>query len=190
MKQTCPLCGARALVHRQGEYVMYPPPEVPGGPLKVPDATWEACEACQEEILPDTLTAALEALRVERLGYLRPDEIRAVRERAGLTQTRMAQFVGAGAKTYCRWEAGRSLQNRSSDNLIRLADQFPELFAQLEAGRDPRRLERIDAYLAGLAQGKGDNAHGLAMAAHGHDLDASLAAELRRRLRALAGEEE
>lgn len=96
----------------------------------------------------------------------------------------MALFVGAGEKTYCRWEAGRSLQNRTSDNLIRLADQFPELFAQLEAQRDVHRRERVDAYLASLGELKGQS--DLAMAAHGIELDAALAAELRQRLRAIA----
>jgi putative zinc finger/helix-turn-helix YgiT family protein len=180
----CPLCGAKALTHHEGEYTMYPPDNVPGGPMKVANATWDACDSCGEEILPASLLAALETVRLERLGYLRPDEIRAVRERAGLTQTEMARFVGVGEKTYCRWEAGGSLQNRSSDNLIRLADQVPEAFAQLAAQRDPQRQALIDAYLARLDELKGQN--DLAMAAHGAELDVALAEELRRRLRELA----
>jgi putative zinc finger/helix-turn-helix YgiT family protein len=182
----CPLCGAQALVPHEGTYKMYPPDNIPGGPLTVPGAQWEACTACGEEILPATLLAELEAQRVERLGYLRPDQIRAVRERAGLTQTEMAAFVGVGEKTYCRWEAGRSLQNLSSDNLIRLADRVPEVFAQLAAQRDPGRQVVIDDYLESLADDKGDN--DLAMAAHGAELDVALAAQLRERLQALASQ--
>ena len=180
----CPLCGAPALVHHEGQYKMYPPPNVPGGPFTVAGSAWDACTACGEEILPAALIAELEALRIERLGYLRPDEIRAVRERAGLTQTEMALFVGVGEKTYCRWEGGRSLQNLSSDNLIRLADRVPEVFAQLAAQRDPQRQATIDAYLEGLGDHEGRN--DLALAAHGAELDVTLAEELRRRLRALS----
>ncbi|MBK8164459.1 MAG: type II toxin-antitoxin system MqsA family antitoxin [bacterium] len=182
----CPLCGAQSLVPHEGTYKMYPPQNIPGGPLTVPAAQWETCTACGEEILPAALLAELETLRIERLGYLRPDQIRAVRERAGLTQTEMAVFVGVGEKTYCRWEAGRSLQNLSSDNLIRLADRVPEVFAQLTAQRDPGRQAVIDAYLDGLAADKGGS--DLAMAAHGAELDATLAAQLRERLQALASQ--
>lgn len=182
----CPLCGAQSLVPHEGTYKLYPPDNIPGGPLIVPAAQWEACTACGEEILPAALLAELEALRIERLGYLRPDQIRAVRERAGLTQTEMAVFVGVGEKTYCRWEAGRSLQNLSSDNLIRLADRVPEVFAQLTAQRDPGRQAVIDAYLDGLAVDKGGS--DLAMAAHGAELDAALAAQLRERLQVLAAQ--
>lgn len=182
----CPLCGAQSLVAHEGTYKLYPPDNIPGGPLIVPAAQWEACTACGEEILPAVLLAELEARRIERLGYLRPDQIRAVRERAGLTQTEMAVFVGVGEKTYCRWEAGRSLQNLSSDNLIRLADRVPEVFAQLAAQRDPGRQAVIDAYLDGLAADKGGS--DLAMAAHGAELDAALAAQLRERLQVLAAQ--
>ncbi|MBK7190582.1 MAG: type II toxin-antitoxin system MqsA family antitoxin [bacterium] len=180
----CPLCGAPALIHHEGQYKMYPPPNIPGGPFTVANAKWEACAACNEEILPAALLAELEAQRIERLGYLRPDEIRAVRERAGLTQTEMALFVGVGEKTYCRWEAGRSLQNLSSDNLIRLADRVPEAFAQLSVQRDPQRQAVIDDYLAGLGNQEGCSE--LALAAHGAELDVTLADALRLRLRILA----
>lgn len=182
----CPLCGSQSLVPHEGTYKLYPPDNIPGGPLTVAGAQWEACTSCGEEILPATLLAELETRRIERLGYLRPDQIRAVRERAGLTQTEMAVFVGVGEKTYCRWEAGRSLQNLSSDNLIRLADRVPEVFAQLAAQRDPGRQAVVDAYLDGLAADKAGN--DLAMAAHGAELDVTLAAQLRERLQALAAQ--
>lgn len=182
----CPLCDAQSLVPHEGTYKMYPPANIPGGPLTVAGAQWEACTSCGEEILPAALLAQLEDLRIERLGYLHPDQIRAVRERAGLTQTEMALFVGVGEKTYCRWEAGRSLQNLSSDNLIRLADRVPEVFAQLAAQRDPDRQAVIDAYLEGLADDKGGS--DLALAAHGAELDVTLAGQLRERLRALASQ--
>lgn len=67
MMETCPLCGEQTLVHHQGEYSLYPPPNVPGGPLRVSGATWDECASCREEFLPASLTAALEALRNVRL---------------------------------------------------------------------------------------------------------------------------
>lgn len=184
MKNTCPLCGAAAVTQHNGEFRMEPPPNIPGGTLIVPSATWDECDNCHERFLPSDITAALDQLRYDRLGLLRPEEIRAVRARAGLSQTDMALFVGVGEKTYSRWESGRSLQNRSNDNLIRIADQFPSLFSQLEAQRDPDRQEKIADYLHSLSTMKGESA--LAMAAHGAELDSALAEELRERLRILA----
>ncbi len=39
---------------------------------------------------------------------MRPNEIKALRERLGLTQARMAQRVGVTEGTICRWECGES----------------------------------------------------------------------------------
>ena len=133
MAERCPNCGAESLETRQGEYRFTPPANIPGGEIIVPVAEWQQCTSCDEQILGPELEAGLEDHRYKRLGLLRPEEIKRVRQRAGLTQTDMAQFVGVGEKTYTRWECGRSLQNRSSDNLIRLANRYPELFIQLEA---------------------------------------------------------
>ena len=57
----CPLCGSQTLERKQGEYRFEPPANVPGGTMVVPEATWDACTSCGEEILPDELTRALEA---------------------------------------------------------------------------------------------------------------------------------
>jgi transcriptional regulator with XRE-family HTH domain len=48
-----------------------------------------------------------------------PDEIKAIRERAGLSQKEMGERLGVGEKTYIRWENGHSIQNKSIDNMIR-----------------------------------------------------------------------
>lgn len=184
MTNPCPLCGGAELRICRGDYRFDPPPNIPGGPLIVKDATWEECPSCGEVLLPPELSNELENLRYDRLGLLRPDAIKVVRENTGLSQTEMAAFVGVGDKTYTRWESGRSLQNKSSDNLIRLAADFPEVFAQLEAQRDPLRQEQVADYLDSLADRKGESE--LAMAAHGAELDLALIKELRDRLRVLA----
>jgi len=184
MAARCPICGAESLETRRGEFRFAPPAKIPGGQIVVRDAEWQECASCGEQILGPALEAALEDQRYKRLGLLRPEEIRAVRKRAGLTQTEMAQFVGLGEKTYTRWESGRSLQKRSSDNLIRLADQHPELFIQLEAQRDPDREKLISDYLASLQEHKGANRY--AMATHGGELDPSLGELLRERLQKIA----
>jgi len=184
MAAKCPICGAESLEARRGDFRFDLPANIPGGQIVIPDSEWEECVSCGEQILGAKLEAALEEVRYKRLGLLRPEEIKEVRERAGLTQTDMAQFVGVGQKTYTRWESGRSLQNRSSDNLIRLADRHPEVFMQLEAQRDPGREKLISEYLEGLQEHKGANRY--AMAAHGVELDPSLGKLLRERLQNIA----
>ena len=172
MAAKCPICGAESLATRRGEFRFTPPANIPGGDIVVPEAEWEECASCGEQILGPELEEALEDQRYKRVGLLRPEEIKEVRERAGLTQTQMAQFLGVGEKTYTRWESGRSLQNRSSDNLIRLSDRHPELD------------KLICQYLQDLQEHKGAN-H-CAMAAHGAELDASLGEMLRERLQRIA----
>jgi phage replication-related protein YjqB (UPF0714/DUF867 family) len=93
----------------------------------------------------------------------------------------MAELLGVGEKTYTRWEAGKSYHNTSSDNLIRLVAQSPELFARLSAQRDPERRKRIAEYMQALETSKGANP--LAMAAHGGELDAGVGEVLGRRIR-------
>lgn len=184
MAAKCAICGAKALTVRHGEFRFCPPPRIPGGDIVVLDAEWEECESCGEQIILPALEAALEAERYQRLGLLQPTEIKAIRKRMRLTQTEMAQLIGVGEKTYTRWESGRSIQNKSSDNLIRFADTQPELFVQLDARRSPGREKLISEYVANLYDWKGSNPP--AMVAHGADVGPARAEALRRCLRGIA----
>lgn len=67
-------------------------------------------------------------------GFLQPVEIAALRRRWGLTQVQLEEALGLGRKTIARWEAGRVLQSRALDNLLRAIDQFPAVLDFL-AGR-------------------------------------------------------
>ncbi len=44
----------------------------------------------------------------------------------------MARLHGVGDKTYTSWELGLSTQTKSMDNLIRLADQHPEVLVEID----------------------------------------------------------
>ena len=63
----CPLCGSESLEERRGDYVLTPPANTPGGLMVIPDATWQHCAHCGEELLPRLLTKALEAEQRRRL---------------------------------------------------------------------------------------------------------------------------
>jgi len=184
MAKECPSCGKHAMEPRTGEFRFDPPPNIPGGTMVIQGAAWEECLQCGEQLLPPELNNALDAEQYKRIGLLGPDKIKDARQRAGLTQAEMSQFLGVGEKTYTRWESGRSIHNKSSDNLIRLADRYPELFVQMEAQRDPNRENLIAEYFRGLDKPWELNTY--AMAAHGAELDPAMTGLLLERLRLIA----
>jgi len=135
----------------RGDFHFDPPASIPGGTIVIPDALWYACDACHEQVIPHDTEQAIEAERNRRLGLLTPDEIRDVRHRSGLSAVEMASLLGVGEKTYTRWESGRSIHNKSSDTLIRLADRYANLFEAVEAQRDVARDKTVRGYIASLA---------------------------------------
>lgn len=177
MSANCFECSEGAMISKSGTFRFDPPPNIPGGTIVIPDATWEECSKCGECIIPPSLWKRLEEVRYERLGLLKPDEIKAVRQRAGLTQSEISEKLGIGEKTYTRWEAGRSIQNKSNDTLIRLFDMNHELFDKLELQRDPERRKVIGEYIDSLAALKGTGHAGLA--AHDAELNVTDVEKLR-----------
>ena len=73
-------------------------------------------------------------------GFLQPDEISGLRRRWGITQVQLEDALGVGRKTVARWEAGRVLQSRALDNLLRAIDRFPAVLGFL-AERQGASLE-------------------------------------------------
>ena len=154
MKKECPICGALALAQKTGEFHFEPPDNIPGGTITVADSHWEECETCKEIILPPELIECLDKQRYVRLGLLSPAEIKAIRINAGLSQTEISQILGVGEKTYTRWESGKSLQNKSSDNLIRLFSQEPSSFVWLESQREGGGCNPLMNYFYNIPAGR------------------------------------
>lgn len=150
----------------------------------MPGTEWEECEECGEQVISHALDQAIEREARRRRGLLAPQEIKAVREQTGLSQEAMAQLLGVGAKSYTRWETGKSIQNKANDNLIRLFGRNADKLLHLETERRPDRQKELADYIAHLPELKGENR--LAIAAHGGDLPSTVAESLRRRLRQLA----
>ena len=57
--KNCPVCGEMTLLEKQGDFRMDLPPNVPGGFVIVPNATWLHCESCGEDILSAELERAI-----------------------------------------------------------------------------------------------------------------------------------
>jgi HTH-type transcriptional regulator/antitoxin MqsA len=181
----CAVCGAVGLEERRGTFVFDWPQGSPVASTPFADATWSVCRECDEEELPPELIARIEAERYRLEGLLSPTELKQVRSRVGLSQREMARLLGVGEKTYTRWELALSSQTKSMDNLIRLADQHPEVLLEIETRRSPERSAQVREYFAGLAEAKSSAAG--ALAAHGGGLDEEHAERLRARLLELAG---
>ncbi|OAI47801.1 hypothetical protein AYO44_08890 [Planctomycetaceae bacterium SCGC AG-212-F19] len=177
------MCGQKTLVEMKGEFKIDPPPNIPGGTIVVRDASWLHCQSCAEDILSPELEKAIDRERFRRLGLLAPEEIRRVRAKTGLSAVDMGHLLGVGEKTYTRWENGRSMQTKASDTLIRIIDKNAEVFALLEAEREPGRDALVTSYFGDLAQLKGSNR--LAMAAHGADMSTETWEAINKCLRAI-----
>lgn len=95
------------------------------------------CQSCTERFytplqLLESGRARAGALR-SHAGFFRPDEIRAIRERFGLTQADLEQLLGTGRKTVVRWESGAVCQSATAERVLRLIDKVPGAFEVLAA---------------------------------------------------------
>lgn len=95
------------------------------------------CDRCGEvQVRLDDADAAERragALVRRTLGLMQPEEIRALRENLGLTQAELESRLGLGAKTVVRWESGRVMQSKATDNLLRLIRRDPTALDFLSA---------------------------------------------------------
>jgi putative zinc finger/helix-turn-helix YgiT family protein len=107
------------------------------------------CDQCGEELISEDLAQVTEQEAADRYREaerrLAPEDIRALRDRFGLTQELMERTLGLGAKTWVRWETGRIIPNRSMDNLLRLIDRDPtalSFLAELHGVDAPLQFSR------------------------------------------------
>lgn len=131
-EDACPSCGTLMIETRSR--LAYP---VNGEDIKVPSASHLRCPKCREIVLrlDDARRLSADAIAAyrKRYGLLSADEIRAVRERFGLTQGELARLLHLGLNTVSRWEAGRNVQTRAMDVLLRLLRDVPGTLGYLKA---------------------------------------------------------
>lgn len=83
------------------------------------------CRSCGEEVyVPEQLDQLEQRARaaIEEQDTMKPDAIRALRERLGLTQYQMEALLGVGRNTVVRWESGQVKPNAATNTLLRLLD--------------------------------------------------------------------
>jgi putative zinc finger/helix-turn-helix YgiT family protein len=122
--------------------------------IRIPDLEVIACTNpdCHPEHPNDTIIeddAAIWRITVEtyrQLGLLTPEEIKAGRERLGLSQQELAELLGLGGNSLSRWEKGRVYQSRSSDALLRIVFKIPSALDYLKERSVGRRRPRAAGF--------------------------------------------
>jgi putative zinc finger/helix-turn-helix YgiT family protein len=102
---------------------------VNGEEVSVPAAGQLRCPKCDEVVLRFADSRRLQedatAIYRKKHGLLSADEIRAIRERFGLTQSQLAKLLHLGGNTISRWESGRNVQTEAMEMLLRLIRDLP-----------------------------------------------------------------
>lgn len=97
--------------------------------VAVSHAAHLSCPKCGEVVLrfQDAKRLGEDAIAIYRRkhGLLSADEIRAIRQRFGLTQRALARLLRLGANTVSCWESGRNVQTAALDMLLRLIRALP-----------------------------------------------------------------
>lgn len=128
----CPSCGG-PMIEKHGTLRL----PINGDEIAVPSAVHLSCPKCGEVLLRHQQSKRLheDAIGIyrKRHGLLSAAEIRAIRERFGLTQADLARLLRFGANTVSRWESGRNVQTAAMDILFRLIRDLPGSIDYLRA---------------------------------------------------------
>jgi putative zinc finger/helix-turn-helix YgiT family protein len=106
--------------------------------VSIPDFLVPKCSNCGTISLDPFATETIEAAFRKQAGLLSPEQIRQQPLALGLTQQALADQIGIGVHTLCRWETGGLIQQRAFDRILRAFFKVPEL---REALADESRLE-------------------------------------------------
>jgi HTH-type transcriptional regulator / antitoxin MqsA len=88
------------------------------------------CDVCGESLWGDgderEFERALTDVRRRIDDLLTTVEIRAIRQQFGMTQVEFARALRVGEKNFARYENGQATQGRSTDNLLRILQAYPD----------------------------------------------------------------
>jgi len=100
-------------------------------------------------LLDSDAMETLEAAKSRHMGLMLPTELRALRERLGMTQNEIAALLRIGAKSWTRWETGLQRPSQSINLLLKLLDEgivSPQQLQQI--GAEPEDWSRQFVHLA------------------------------------------
>lgn len=131
MKMTCPICERGELTARVYAHEV----NCEDARIQVRGMEHMVCDVCgADPVLP--AQAKRNQLRIadarrQHMGLLTGEQIRAVRDKLGLSQPQAADLFGGGANAFSKYERGETLQSISMDRLLRLVAANPNLLPSL-----------------------------------------------------------
>ena len=119
--EDCALCGENAATrHLRTQQFAYR--DGANEVLLIAEIPVIECGACGETYTAEGAEEAQHVAVCHYLGRLTPGEIRALRERNGLTQAKLAELTGIGIASIKRWEGGNVIQSAALDTALRALD--------------------------------------------------------------------
>ena len=126
----CPLCGEGHITPRTESTVTEYRDKQGTVPVR-----FSECDACGSEIAGDEESRANKravlAFRKSVDGLLAGAEIRALREKFGITQDQAARLFGGGPKAFSKYESDDVAHSEAMNNLLRLVRQSDDAFWEL-----------------------------------------------------------
>ncbi len=123
-------------------FKIYIPTALGKAPRHVETIQVEMIESCGEEFLTPESSARIEALRARHMGLMTGADIKAMRKRLGLTQSRLTELLQCGEKSISRWENGNGYPTGIVNATLRLLDEGFVAPASLEAVQGARPASR------------------------------------------------
>ena len=130
MKNHCAACGSNMLIeHTENSPVTYK------GKQGSIETLYSVCGKCCSETVTDDQSKQnqrlLMAFKKVSEGFLTGKEILRLRESLCITQSEASLIFGGGPNAFTKYENDDVMQSAAMDKLIRLAGEFPEVFASL-----------------------------------------------------------
>ena len=117
---TCIECGKKSMRLVQDRYASDIKHDGRTYRVDIPLLEHYRCDDCpKSRVLTDAADEAVgwELRRMAKL--LLPQQIRDIRKKFGLSQKQLAELLGIGEATLCRWETGTQIQQRAFDKMLR-----------------------------------------------------------------------
>ena len=111
---------------------------------------WDA--ELEEWLMTEEGLKKVEDTKARHMGLLLPQELKALRERLGLTQKEISEVLQIGEKVWSPWENGRLRPSRSMNLLLRALDDGKITVDYLKAVSQPILSWKPDAYYMSFAQ--------------------------------------
>jgi DNA-binding transcriptional regulator YiaG len=127
----CPNCGKQEVVLTTVPYSLHFKYDDESHALEIQNLESPRCRACGQLVFGISVDRQFIAAERNYLGLLHAGQIRAGRERVGLTRSELAIRLGISESALADWEDDISIQSRTADNLMRVFFAFPEVRAAL-----------------------------------------------------------